>query len=215
MNFPSRIPELQKELLEHAKAGRSDALFRFAIAIDQVGSLVRHHTHDQKENPSARPHGTPKSEVSDAGHAIVQLMTYCALRGIDLQEAINTALVNLREKDFIKRESAHGELITGQTGMVGIRKGTAFVCEPEELKSYRAIPLFSILVTSHLTSDVRLGKFIGVVTDHGGSNCHAAIIAREFGIPCVVGTGDATKRIKTGDNIEINCSIDQGQVKII
>lgn len=223
--YPKTIPELQAELLEHAKDGRSDALFRHAIAIDQIGSLVRHLTHDQELNPESRPHGSKNAEISDAGHAMVQLMTYCALRGINLQEAINTALVNLREKDFIKREATHrsDDLIIGMTGMTGIVRGPALVdpsmSGPDTILRLQGnvenIIREQIIVTSHPFSDFRLKRFAGIVTDHGGSNCHAAIIARESGIPCVVGTGDATKRIKTGDIIEINATVNQGQVKII
>ena len=67
--FPTTLTDLQSELLEHAKAGRSDATFRFLIAMDQIGSLVRHHTHDQIENPASRPHGTPASQIDAAGNA--------------------------------------------------------------------------------------------------------------------------------------------------
>ena len=45
-----------------------------------------------------------------------------------------------------------------------------------------------------------LARAAAVVTDHGGRTCHAAIVSRELGIPCVVGTGDgATTRSRTGD----------------
>jgi len=53
----------------------------------------------------------------------------------------------------------------------------------------------------------------GIVTDEGGITSHAAIIAREFKIPCVVGTKIATQIIKTGDLVEVNA--DKGIVKII
>ena len=45
-----------------------------------------------------------------------------------------------------------------------------------------------------------------VVTNRGGRTCHAAIVARELGIPAVVGTGDATGRIHTGDEITVSCA---------
>jgi pyruvate,water dikinase len=45
-----------------------------------------------------------------------------------------------------------------------------------------------------------------IVTNRGGRTCHAAIIARELGIPAVVGCGDATTAIKDGDAVTINCS---------
>ena len=37
-----------------------------------------------------------------------------------------------------------------------------------------------------------------IVTERGGRTCHSAIISRELGIPCIVGTGDATEKIKNG-----------------
>jgi pyruvate,water dikinase len=45
-----------------------------------------------------------------------------------------------------------------------------------------------------------------IVTNRGGRTCHAAIIARELGIPAVVGCGDATTAIRDGDAVTINCS---------
>lgn len=45
-----------------------------------------------------------------------------------------------------------------------------------------------------------------IVTNRGGRTCHAAIIAREMGIPAVVGCGDVTSVIKTGDKITVSCA---------
>ncbi len=45
-----------------------------------------------------------------------------------------------------------------------------------------------------------------IVTNRGGRTCHAAIISRELGIPCVVGTDDATGKIKSGKQVTIDCS---------
>lgn len=45
-----------------------------------------------------------------------------------------------------------------------------------------------------------------IVTNEGGKTCHAAIISRELGIPCIVGTKNATKILKTGEEITIDCS---------
>jgi len=56
-------------------------------------------------------------------------------------------------------------------------------------------------------------KAAGVVTDEGGISCHAAIISRELGIPCIIGTKTATRRLKDGDQVEVNA--DRGIVKII
>ena len=45
-----------------------------------------------------------------------------------------------------------------------------------------------------------------IVTNRGGRTCHAAIIARELGIPAVVGCGDATKTIRDGDKVTVSCA---------
>jgi pyruvate, water dikinase len=45
-----------------------------------------------------------------------------------------------------------------------------------------------------------------IVTNRGGRTCHAAIIARELGVPAVVGTGDGTEQIKDGDPITVSCA---------
>lgn len=46
-----------------------------------------------------------------------------------------------------------------------------------------------------------------IVTDIGGMMSHAAIISREFGIPCIVGTKNATKVFKDGDLLEVNAEV--------
>ena len=52
-----------------------------------------------------------------------------------------------------------------------------------------------------------------IVTDEGGLTCHAAIISRELKIPCIVGTGNATKVLKDGDLVEVDAN--KGIVKIL
>ncbi|USN45848.1 MAG: phosphoenolpyruvate synthase [Candidatus Woesearchaeota archaeon] len=45
-----------------------------------------------------------------------------------------------------------------------------------------------------------------IVTNRGGRTCHAAIISRELGIPCVVGTDNGSEKIQTGEEITVDCS---------
>jgi pyruvate,water dikinase len=52
-----------------------------------------------------------------------------------------------------------------------------------------------------------------VVTDVGAPLSHAAIVARELGIPAVVGTGNATRRLQTGDRVRVNGA--KGTVEIL
>ncbi len=56
-------------------------------------------------------------------------------------------------------------------------------------------------------------KAKAVITDEGGTVCHAAIVSRELGLPAIIGTKNASKRIKNGDMIEMNMKT--GEIKII
>jgi len=49
-------------------------------------------------------------------------------------------------------------------------------------------------------------KAAAIITDAGGRTCHAAIVSRELGVPCIVGAVQATKIIKTGSRVTVNCS---------
>lgn len=64
-----------------------------------------------------------------------------------------------------------------------------------------------ILVTDITTPDWEnlMQKAGGIITNKGGRVCHASIIAREFGIPTIVGTGNATEILKNHQNITISC----------
>jgi len=46
----------------------------------------------------------------------------------------------------------------------------------------------------------------GIITNKGGRTCHAAIVSRELGIPCIVGTEEATNHLKTGQTITMSCA---------
>lgn len=53
---------------------------------------------------------------------------------------------------------------------------------------------------------VAMKKASAIVTDRGGVTCHAAVVSRELGIPCVIGTGKATKVLKDGDLVEVDAA---------
>ncbi len=72
-----------------------------------------------------------------------------------------------------------------------------------------------ILVTSMTRIEFvpLMRKAKAIITNEGGIACHAAIISRELGIPCIIGTKIATKVLKDGDLVEVN--VNEGVVKII
>jgi pyruvate, water dikinase len=72
-----------------------------------------------------------------------------------------------------------------------------------------------ILVTGMTTPDFvpAMKLAAAIVTDEGGITSHAAIISRELGIPCVIGTKIATRVLKDGDLIEVDAN--KGEIRII
>lgn len=63
-----------------------------------------------------------------------------------------------------------------------------------------------VLVTEMTTPDFvpAMKKAAAIITDTGGRTCHAAIVSRELGIPCVVGTGEATKKLKDNQIVTVD-----------
>jgi pyruvate,water dikinase len=71
-----------------------------------------------------------------------------------------------------------------------------------------AVKKGDILVAEMTTPDFvpAMKRAAGIVTDRGGRTCHAAIVSRELGIPCVVGTGDATQKLKSDQVVTVDGS---------
>jgi len=85
------------------------------------------------------------------------------------------------------------------------------------ISSLSEFPLFKkgeVLVTKMTDPDwVPLMRIASaIVTDEGGRTCHAAIVSRELGIPAIVGTEKATKILKTGQEITVDCTQKRGRI---
>ncbi len=79
---------------------------------------------------------------------------------------------------------------------------------PYDISEMNRIKPGDVLVTDMTDPDWEpiMKKASAIVTNRGGRTCHAAIIARELGIPAVVGCGDATERMKDGENVTVSCA---------
>ncbi|MCU1667560.1 MAG: Phosphoenolpyruvate-utilizing enzyme mobile region [Blastococcus sp.] len=103
--------------------------------------------------------------------------------------------------------------VPGLPASAGVVEGTArVVLSPEEFDLVERDEIVVCRMTSPAWV-VLFTKISGLVTDAGGMASHPAVVSREFGIPAVVGTSDATRRIKTGDRIRVNGST--GRVDIL
>ncbi|NBL77107.1 phosphoenolpyruvate synthase [Proteus sp. G2672] len=91
---------------------------------------------------------------------------------------------------------------------IGHRIGTGTVKVIHNLNEMDRIEAGDVLVTDMTDPDWEpiMKKASAIVTNRGGRTCHAAIIARELGIPAVVGCGDATECITEGQVVTVSCA---------
>ncbi|QAB30665.1 phosphoenolpyruvate synthase [Pantoea ananatis] len=91
---------------------------------------------------------------------------------------------------------------------IGHRIGAGTVKVIHDISEMNRIEKGDVLVTDMTDPDWEpiMKKASAIVTNRGGRTCHAAIIARELGIPAVVGCGDATERLKEGHTVTVSCA---------
>ncbi len=109
------------------------------------------------------------------------------------------------------KEYSNTQEVQGRTASHGMATGkVSVVLTVEDLpKVQKGDILVSVMTFPHFIPAME--KAAAFVTDEGGFTCHAAIIAREFNIPCIVGTENATKVFKDGDVVEVDAT--RGVVK--
>jgi pyruvate,water dikinase len=105
-----------------------------------------------------------------------------------------------------------GGRLSGYAASPGKASGTARVVrDRDDFGRIRAGDVLVCATTTPSWTPV-FTSIAGLVTDTGGILCHAAVVAREYGLPAVVGTEEATARIADGDRIEVDG--DAGEVWI-
>jgi pyruvate,water dikinase len=110
-------------------------------------------------------------------------------------------------------EGDDGQEIRGYAASPGVVEGVARVLTSvNEIGLVQDGEILVCAVTAPSWAPV-FGKIKAAVSDIGGTMSHAAIVAREYGMPAVVGTGHATKRIKTGQLVRVDG--DRGVVRIM
>lgn len=118
------------------------------------------------------------------------------LQGDEIQGALSQFKLFFEERNdkFIQGTVAFKGKVSGKVAIVrGIK-------DLDKVK----IGYILVAVTTHPDYVPAMRKSAAIVTDEGGITSHAAIIAREFGIPCIVGTQRATKILHDGDLVEVN-----------
>jgi pyruvate, water dikinase len=101
----------------------------------------------------------------------------------------------------------HGApLATGVAVGEKIGQGPAHVLlDPLRLRTFKQGEILVTSMTDPAWEPI-MKRASAIVTDRGGRTCHSAIISRELGIPCIVGAGDATEKIRTGTEVTVSCA---------
>ncbi len=119
-------------------------------------------------------------------------------------------IFSLFEKEYAKPS---GHSIRGTVAYPGKVTGEIqAVLSGREINNFKSGRILVSLMTSpDYISAMKKAK--AIITDDGGLTCHAAIVARELKKPCIVGTRNATRLLRSGDLVEVDAN--QGTVKII
>ncbi len=117
---------------------------------------------------------------------------------------------------FLKKHRLHVDLPNVNTDVQEIRgmsanPAKALRAKVQLIRNRDDIPDFhagNVLVTSMTSPDFvpAMKKASAIVTDEGGVTCHAAIVSRELGKPCIIGTKIATQVLKDGDMVEVDAN---------
>ncbi len=132
----------------------------------------------------------------------------CVLKRKDLDYEIFVSDQARILKEEAERDNVgvQKDVLEGMTAFPGYAKGRVKIVNRED--EVGKVEKGDILVSSATgpSLTVAMEKAAAIVTDIGGMTCHLAIVARELKIPCIVGTGNATKILRDGDLLEVDAS---------
>ncbi len=119
-------------------------------------------------------------------------------------ETVQSQAGNIVERFTLKQKGT----VISEGRSIGSRIGAGKAKIIMSLDDMDKIQPGDVLVTDMTDPDWEpiMKRASAIVTNRGGRTCHAAIIARELGVPAVVGCGDATKTIKHGDDVTVSCA---------
>jgi pyruvate,water dikinase len=115
-------------------------------------------------------------------------------------------VTTIKERAVATIEIKEKPILTGSAASPGIIAGKIrFLKSPKQIHQLKK---GEILLTVMTTPDYvpAMRRSAGIITDQGGQTSHAAIVSRELGVPCIVGTKTATKTFKTGQEVTFDGS---------
>ena len=177
---------------------------RFVLTDDEAITLARWAVLVEEHYSKRAGHDVPMDlEWAKDGRTGELFIVQARPETVQSRRAAGAKLEVFRFKGKPTRDRA---VLTGKS--VGSRIGSGMA---RIVRSTADLPGFrdgEVLVAAMTDPDWEpvLRKAAAVVTDRGGRTCHAAIVSREMGLPCVVGTGTATETLKDGQVVTVSCA---------
>jgi len=127
-----------------------------------------------------------------------------AINGKDIYIVQSRPITTAFSSNVIDKEISGKVLLSGLCASPGV--GTGVVRIVHDLNELDKVKKGDVLVTEMTNPDmvISMQKAAAIVTNEGGITSHAAIVSREMGIPCIVGTGDATTKLVEGTFITVD-----------
>ena len=185
---------------EHGKSVRTvevepEDRQRFCISDEQVETLAKHAVDIEKHY--GRPMDIEWALDGEDGELYIVQARPETVRSRESSEAV-IERYNLQQKS--------GVITTGRA--IGRRIGSGVARVIRDPSKMEDVQTGDVLVTDMTDPDWEpiMKRASAIVTNRGGRTCHAAIIARELDIPAIVGCGDATDKIETGQGTTVSCA---------
>ncbi|NEX62900.1 phosphoenolpyruvate synthase [Noviherbaspirillum galbum] len=175
---------------------------RFCITDDEVAGIADAVMRIESHYSEAAGHPVPM-DVEWAKDGIDGKLYVVQARPETVTARRNDALL---ERWKLEKGAGAAVLARGRAVGTKVAQGKLRVIRhPEELASFTP---GDILVADTTTPDwgTVMKSAAAIITNRGGRTCHAAIVAREMGIPAVVGCGDATSVLRTGNEATVSCA---------
>lgn len=199
----------QSNLIETVNVSPDDQM-HYCLTNDEILELAhmvmtieQHYSHQyQKRN---RSNWTPM-DIEWAKDGIDGKLYIVQARPETVHTGIRENSLHLFTLSVDRATLAESILVKGMSVGQQIASGTARIIN--SIEDIDHISPTDIIITDMTNPDwvPAMKQAAGIITNRGGRTCHAAIVSRELGIPAIVGTQHATEKIKSGQNITLDCS---------
>jgi len=182
----------------------------FSLSDDEVATLARYGLLIEEHYTTlAREYRPMDIEWAKDGHSGELFIVQARPETVQSQKMAENSL----EQYHLKGEGGHTILLEGKA--IGEKIGSGrvkIIHSPHEGEKFVAGDILVADITDPDWEPI-MKKASAVITNRGGRTCHAAIVAREIGVPAIVGTVNATEILHDGDEVTVSCA--QGENGIV